>query len=162
MGTVTIVVTALSNYLTMPDNPDSICGILQNLINFMAKKNSNNKENKSEPGENGLTIDHEKIREWTEERGGVPAMVADTMNGGGGILRIDFGQKDEELEAISWEEFFHIFEDKNLAFLYQEKTAHGEMSRFFKFVDRDTSEDLEEEVDEDDMDDEEVLSDEYI
>ncbi len=88
------------------------------------------------------TTNHDEIRRWVEERGGVPASVKDT--GGGddpGILRIDFkdepgGDDDAGLEEISWEEFFEAFEENNLAFLYQEETASGDESRFFKLVSR--------------------------
>ncbi|MGD9740281.1 MAG: hypothetical protein AB7O56_12170 [Bauldia sp.] len=80
--------------------------------------------------------DHEEIRRWAEERGGRPARVADTADDGGGILRFDFGERDEALEEISWDEFFEVFDDRNLALLEQEKTRDGRMSRFSKFVDR--------------------------
>ncbi|MBV9349705.1 MAG: hypothetical protein JO026_03060, partial [Patescibacteria group bacterium] len=44
---------------------------------------------------------------------------------------------------ISWDEFFRIFDDRGLLFLYQEETANGEQSRFCKFV-RDDGGDQEE------------------
>jgi hypothetical protein len=79
------------------------------------------------------TTDHEKIREWVEERGGKPTRVAGTDDkSGGGILRIDFGEPEDSLEEISWDEFFDTFEDRDLAFLYQDEKK----SRFFKFVRR--------------------------
>jgi hypothetical protein len=109
-----------------------------------------------------ITTDHNKIREWVEERDGRPAIVAATQNGTGGLLRIDFGDRDEELEEVSWIEFFKIFDDNNLAFLYQEEAASGGLSRFFKFIDRNSvNEDeieelpLEEEDEEEDSEDEE-------
>jgi len=40
------------------------------------------------------------------------------------------------LEEISWNEFFEIFDENKLAFLYQEKTEDGKQSRFSKFVER--------------------------
>jgi hypothetical protein len=85
------------------------------------------------------TTDHDTIRRWVEERGGRPATVKGTGNGGAGVLRIDYPGRgdDESLQEISWEEFFRKFEDANLAFLYQEQTAKGEESRFSKFVSRD-------------------------
>lgn len=86
------------------------------------------------------TTDHATIRQWVEERGGSPARVKGTGNGGDpGLLRIDFpGYSGEEsLEEISWDEFLRAFEDKELAFLYQEKTSSGEESRFNKLVSRD-------------------------
>ncbi|HUW24711.1 MAG TPA: hypothetical protein VMW04_03740 [Patescibacteria group bacterium] len=85
-----------------------------------------------------ITADHEIIRQWIEARGGLPSVVKGTGAEGGGILRIDFppiGAKPN-LQHINWEEFFKIFKDKDLAFLYQEKTATGEVSRFNKFVSR--------------------------
>ena len=93
------------------------------------------------PGESKTTTSHEKIKKWAEARGGKPATVKGTGNGEPGLLRIDFpGYRGKHsLEPISWEEFFAKFEEKNLAFLYQEKTATGKPSRFFKLVSRDTA-----------------------
>ncbi|WP_437280955.1 lipocalin/fatty-acid binding family protein [Sorangium sp. So ce375] len=85
------------------------------------------------------TIDHDEIRQWVESRGGRPATVKSTEEGGEpGILRIDFpGYSGEDtLEEISWEDFFGKFEETNLAFVYQEKTADGQPSRFSKLVSR--------------------------
>lgn len=82
------------------------------------------------------TTDHEAIRRWVEERDGRPARVAETASGGGGLLRIDFGEPEERLEEIDWETFFRIFDENDLAFLHQEKTSDGSTSRFFKFVAR--------------------------
>ncbi len=94
-------------------------------------------------GSSKSTTDHETIRKWAEERGGKPAIVKGTESRGpsAGMLRIDFvgdGEgKDPSLEPISWDEFFRTFDEKHLNFLYQDKTAKGEESRFFKFVNRD-------------------------
>ena len=83
------------------------------------------------------TTDHDTIREWIEKRGGVPTVVKGTEGEDGeGILRVDFGKRDDKLEEIPWEEFFQVFEDRGLAFLYQEETKDGSESRFFKFVKR--------------------------
>lgn len=86
------------------------------------------------------TTDHDVIRQWTESRGGHPARVRATGDEEGkgdvGIIRIDFpGYSGEgSLEEISWDEFFEKFEEKQLAFLYQED---GE-SRFNKLVSRES------------------------
>lgn len=77
---------------------------------------------------------HDEIRQWAEARKGRPAKVE--TSGEGGILRFDFGEKDEKLTEISWEEFFQIFDDNKLALLAQEETADGKTSRFSKFVAR--------------------------
>ena len=60
-----------------------------------------------------------------------------------GVLRIDFpgGSGGDRFEEISWEEWFEKFDEKNLAFLYQEQKASGEESTFFKLVSRETAED---------------------
>jgi hypothetical protein len=98
------------------------------------------------PGSGGhaaeRTTDHDKIRAWVEARNGHPSVVKsshDTAEGGG-ILRIDFDKPEASLEEVSWDEFFETFEDRQLAFLYQERTADGKPSRFFKFVRRDEEE----------------------
>jgi len=90
----------------------------------------------AEGAESHTTTDHEQIRKWAEARGGKPATVKST---GGkedpGILRIEFQQRDN-LEEISWEEFFDKFDENQLAFLYQDHLKSGDESRFFKFVKR--------------------------
>lgn len=80
------------------------------------------------------TTNHDEIRKWAEARDGHPAMV-DTK-GKGGILRIDFGEPEDGLEQIEWDEFFRIFEESKLAFLYQDEVKSGKTSRFNKFVER--------------------------
>ncbi len=92
-------------------------------------------------GEVHTTTDHELIREWTENRGGRPAEVASTGSGDDpGILRIDFpGQSgDDDLQEISWDDFFEKFEEKKLAFVFQETVKSGEVSRFSKLVSRES------------------------
>ena len=86
------------------------------------------------------TTDHDEIRRWVEERGGCPAHVKDTADGGDpGILRIDFTgfSGEESLEKISWETFFDWFERNRLAFVYQDEKADGEPSTFSKLISRD-------------------------
>lgn len=87
------------------------------------------------------TTDHDQIRRWVEARHGKPVRVQGTGSGDdAGILRIDFPEEndedDEDLEEISWEEFFQKFDEKRLAFVYQDQTASGEPSRFNRFVNR--------------------------
>jgi len=79
------------------------------------------------------TTDRNEIRRWAERGGGHPAMVEGTE-----ILRIDFDEpgdgKDEALRRVSWDEFFRVFDDREVEFLYQEYTQDGKPSRFSKFV----------------------------
>jgi hypothetical protein len=93
--------------------------------------------------ESKVTTNHEEIRKWVEARGGKPARVKGTGDENDpGLLRIDFeepgGARDERLEPISWDEWFRKFDENKLAFLYQEETAQGQPSRFFKLVKRET------------------------
>lgn len=90
-------------------------------------------------GKSATTTDHNTIRQWVEARGGSPAAVKATEKGEDpGLLRINFpGYSGENrLENISWDEFFKKFDEKKLAFLYQEEKRSGEESRFWKFVSR--------------------------
>jgi len=84
--------------------------------------------------QSNTTTDHDTIRKWAESRDGHPAIIR--TDGQGGVLRIDFGEPEENMEQVSWDEFFEVFDDNNLAFLYQEKTQDGGTSRFNKFVER--------------------------
>src|SRR3954468_2712382 len=83
------------------------------------------------------TTDHKLIRQWAEERGAKPTSVEGTgSKKEPGVLRLDFEPKDDELKEISWADFFGKFEKEKLAFLYQDRTADGSVSRFHKFVQR--------------------------
>lgn len=79
------------------------------------------------------TRDHDVIRSWAEERGGRPAVIR-TAGREGGVLRIDFGEPEEDLEPIEWDEFFEIFDRSDITFLHQDRTSDGKESRFSKFV----------------------------
>lgn len=91
------------------------------------------------------TTDHDVIRAWAEARGGAPAAVDRTGDGGkddsrdAGILRIEFRDDGGDLEEVDWEPFFATFDDRKLAFVYQENTSDGSTSRFNKFVSRDNT-----------------------
>jgi hypothetical protein len=78
------------------------------------------------------TQDHETIRRWADERGGVPVVVRGTE----GLLRIDFvkgaksGGREESLEEVGWDRWFDIFDQNHLKLLY---SPEGD-SKFFKLV----------------------------
>ncbi len=86
-----------------------------------------------------MTTNHETIRKWAEKKGGKPAAVARTHQGGDvGIVRIMFPNapqsEHQALTEISWDEFFKEFEERKLALLYEED------SLFSKIIGRDTAE----------------------
>ncbi|MEO6393154.1 MAG: hypothetical protein ABIP75_14995 [Pyrinomonadaceae bacterium] len=88
-------------------------------------------------GESKQTTDHAVIQKWVEARGGHPASVKGTGSGDEpGLLRIDYpGYTGEDtLEEITWDEFFAKFDETGLAFLFQDETKDGELSRFSKLV----------------------------
>ena len=89
--------------------------------------------------ENRTTTDHDEIRRWVEDHDGKPASVRGTEAGDeAGVLRIDFpgGAGEDQLEHVSWEDWFAKFEENELAFLYQEQKASGEDTTFFKLIGR--------------------------
>jgi len=85
------------------------------------------------------TTDHATIRQWVERKGGKPAAVQRTHQGGDvGIVRLMVPKaqqsEHESLVEISWDEFFEEFEKRELALVYDEG------SMFNKIVGRDTAE----------------------
>jgi len=89
--------------------------------------------------EGKITTNHDEIKKWVESRGGRPVKVKGTGRGSDvGLLRIDFPGfgNDENFEQLSWDEFFEKFDENHLAFLHQDETSGGDVSRFNKFVSR--------------------------
>ena len=79
------------------------------------------------------TTDHDAIRKWAEARNGRPARVKGTGDAeDAGLLRLDFGEPEESLEEITWEDFFRTFDESKLAFLYEDEPEN----RFNKLVRR--------------------------
>ena len=84
-------------------------------------------------GRSLVTTSHEVIRQWAEERDGVPATVEGTEHGDrAGVLRFDFGERTDKLRHITWEEWFRTFDERHLNFLYQEERKDGRQSTFFR------------------------------
>lgn len=84
-------------------------------------------------GRSLATTHHEVIRQWAEERGGVPATVEGTEHGDRlGVLRIDFGDGDSNLRHVTWQEWFKTFDGRRLNFIYQEQRTDGTQSNFFR------------------------------
>ncbi|WP_337739693.1 hypothetical protein [Agrobacterium vitis] len=103
---------------------------------FGAEKRSTEQDEVTTMSEAKQTTNHQTIKSWIEDRGGRPSKVGGSDEGG--ILRIDFGEAEENFVEIEWDEFFDIFESSGLAFLYQDETKDGKKSRFNKFVSRDS------------------------
>lgn len=84
-------------------------------------------------GRSLVTTHHEVIKEWAEERGGVPATVSGTEHDDHlGVLRFDFGGDDDDLRHVGWEEWFKTFDERQLNFIYQENRSDGRQSTFFR------------------------------
>jgi hypothetical protein len=84
-----------------------------------------------------LTFDHGEIRKWAEKRGAIPSNIKGTEDEGevAGILTFDF-KGDENLDSLSWDEFFNKFEKEKLALRLQDKEKDGSWSHFFEFENR--------------------------
>lgn len=83
------------------------------------------------------TRNHHEIQRWAEERGGKPVTLKKSpIKYSIEAVRINFPEFNYEnsFETISWEDFFEIFDESGLFFLYQELTSDGAKSRFFKFI----------------------------
>lgn len=102
-----------------------------------------------EPRENGsgrieTTIDHETIRTWVERRGSTAARVTEAADDDPGSLAVvPEDTDDDSVERIPWEEFFRIFEEENLAFVYQAERDDPDERWFCRFVDREREVDEE-------------------
>jgi len=82
-----------------------------------------------------VTIDHDEIRDWVEDRGGRPALALESATNEA-PLRIDFGTSTEGLRSVSWEEFFKRFEAGDLAFMYDPDASDAASGTICSFVDR--------------------------
>jgi hypothetical protein len=73
---------------------------------------------------------------WAEERGAEPATVPGTERGGRpSVLRMDFpGYGGQDLEHISWDDWFRTFDERELEFLYQDRRKDGRQSNFFRLL----------------------------
>src|SRR5579884_3999662 len=87
------------------------------------------------PKRSHVTIDHDQIREWAEARKGKPAVVRGTS-----IIRLDFPgfAGPPKLQSLSWDQWFRLFDEQNLALVYEETTARGAKSSFNKLIGRET------------------------
>lgn len=80
------------------------------------------------------TQNHDKIRNWIEERGGRPPLSKHGKQGRRcWPAARKFDESEENLEDVEWDEFFDTFDDSHLTFLFQ-ANFEGNQSRFFKFI----------------------------
>ena len=87
-------------------------------------------------GETLRTKDRDTIEQWAEERGAKPATVPGAEHGDHlGVLRFDFpNYGGQSLKHVTWDEWFRTFKDRDLEFVYQETTADGKQSNFFRLT----------------------------
>ena len=91
-----------------------------------------------------VTVNHETIKQWAQKFEGRPVIVDDE-----GLkrefvqLRIDFPRRaggeqffSDEVYKISWLQFFHMFEEMQLAFEYEDREKIEDLSLAYRFVRR--------------------------
>lgn len=85
-----------------------------------------------------VTRNHNKIRKWVEEHGGIPAYTAEkiTPDEQEKVLRIIFKNEknSEKIIVMNWNDFFTKFDQANLAFLYSDDLENGNKTNYYKFV----------------------------
>jgi hypothetical protein len=96
---------------------------------------------------NVITTDHAIIKQWVEENDGKPALVGSLAEPEEIVgLRIEFpGETQENLLSdnepnpeVSWDDFFRIFEDKLMAFMYNPKKRGQDKTDAYRFIPRAT------------------------
>jgi hypothetical protein len=82
------------------------------------------------------TRDHKAIQQWAEKREATPATVPGTEHEDHlGVLRFDFpGFGGQSLEEVSWDAWFHTFDERDLEFVYQDTKKDGTPSNFFRLT----------------------------
>jgi hypothetical protein len=94
---------------------------------------------------NRITTNHREIKKWVESHDGKPAITdhPDAKRDKVG-LRITFSSRKEEtvLTAskptfhVSWDKFFKLFEEKNLAFSYVDRKKVDDLTFAYMFLPR--------------------------
>jgi hypothetical protein len=76
--------------------------------------------------------DHQLFKQENASAGGATSSIRPQLRkklrrSGNGRARNDDpdGSADEELQAISWDEFFRVFDDRELEFLHRDRTEDG-------------------------------------
>jgi len=90
-----------------------------------------------QPNQISDTIEKQTIRDWAQQRNGKPALLKHKNDTGraGEMLKIVFpGDETKDMDLISWEQFFIIFEENNLKFLFIDE----EEKQFYRMANRNT------------------------
>ncbi len=88
-----------------------------------------------EPNQISDTVEPKIIKQWAEDRGGKSAILKHKNDTGraGDMLKILFPGEDRNgYDLISWEQFFIIFEENNLKFLFIDEDD----KQFYRLVNR--------------------------
>lgn len=87
-----------------------------------------------------VTTNHSTIKQWAENRGGIPVRIRqDGSTPGLGDIKIyfpDTEEKGENWEELPWNEFLEQFENQKLAMEYKENDANGDVSLYYQMLDR--------------------------
>ena len=86
-----------------------------------------------------ITDNHTIVKNWVIKYKGIPAMAEGVVPDGkaGEMLRIDFLDNSEgQLYEITWKQFFEIFDEHNLEFLYHDHIMDGERRPKYKLVEK--------------------------
>lgn len=74
------------------------------------------------------------IRQWAEQRKATPATAPFGQDAAERVLRFDFPDAESgALQPVSWDEFFQIFDERELVFIFQQHMTAGEVSDFCRF-----------------------------
>ena len=81
----------------------------------------------------GITIEHAQIIDWTQSRGGHPAInrVSAEL-----VTPIISFTTEANQRAVSWEEWMSVFDKDEWAFIYQDRTPEGELSQMWEIIPR--------------------------
>lgn len=80
----------------------------------------------------GITIEHAQIIDWTQSRGGHPVINRESPETT--CPAISFSSEDNG--AVSWEQWMSVFDTDQWAFIYQDRTPEGELSRRWQIIPR--------------------------
>ena len=86
------------------------------------------------------TTNHNEIQQWAEEKEGIPATLKNQDEEASNlIIRILFSDDKnvDQAREIPWDQFFKLFEEHKLAFVYKHENFGGALSNFHRFVFRD-------------------------